>query len=205
MPTDRRRRERGNASVEFVLIAPFLLLVFMLAYNSGVLGYAFIDEAVTLRRAAHFGAVWRHTGNRAGNIACNSVDFNERYADGFERCFSVRTLDDVRLLDDMEDAGNESVNGLIGLEVKNPVRGITGVIREDTPPILTRAESVLSYRAWGGWGGAAFGTVEWSRSHSISANRSWELRDLPAGYNRFLHEKLEDADELFPTVFARRD
>lgn len=203
MRTDPRRHERGNASVEFVLIAPFLLLVFMLAYNSGVLGYAFIDEAVALRRSAHFGAVWRHTGLGAATIACTSVDNNDRYAQGLVGCTTRVEADHIRLLDDMEQAGNDDVGSLLGLTEDDPVRGITQVIREDAPPSVTRARSALRYRAWGGWAGAAFGSVTWTRTHSISANRSWELRDLPAGYNFFLYGKLDDARDLFPTVFER--
>ncbi len=204
MPTEGRR-ERGTASVEFVLVAPLLLLVLMLAYNSGVLGFAFIDESVALRRSAHYGASWRHSGAAAAGIACFSVDNNDHYARGLVGCRTTVDGDHAAFLDDMEQAGNDAVGGLLGLTVDDPVRGITQVIREDTPPSVTRAYSALRYRAWGGWAGEAFGTVRWVRSHSISSNRSWELRDLPAGYNAFLHEKLESADELFPTVFARRN
>jgi hypothetical protein len=174
--------------VEFILIAPFLLLVLLLVYNTGLLMHVKAEQAVTVRRATWSAALYRHLPAGLSRVACFTAEPDREFGGNYLFvCGEDDATGDFR-------TGMERAGGGV-------VAGVTDVIRRDTPPYLAAANSFVDFRAWGGWMGDDFGTVFWRNRHALSANQSWELGDLPVGYNEYLRRELRSADTIFPSVF----
>lgn len=186
------RTEQGHASIEFTMTLPFLLLIFLLVYNSAVLMLIKQEDAVSVRRAAWSAALYRDKGAAVAQLACRRIDLDRSFGADFSVSCRNPQADGNPFLRDMERAGGRSL------------RGVTRVIQRDTAPFVTVGRSSSRFQAAGGWAGEKLGDVSWRNRHAVSANRSWELGDLPAGYNRFLRKELKQSRKLFPNIFRRQ-
>jgi len=185
MPTERqRRRSAGQASIEAVLVMPLLLTLVILAENSARI-MLFKEQAIISTRLA----AWREARSGGMGGRCRETRPARTFGGSFE-INGCPTADDdaTRFLEDMDDSGNSESRGAI-----RDVRG-------DPRPKVVTVDGSGGY--WP-FGPERFARVELTDHHTLSANRAWERKDLPIGYDRFLKRKLDDGRELFPNLFPK--
>lgn len=79
IPSDRRRRSRGNTMIEFALAFPLLFLIFIGTFQFGYSFYVFHRLESTVRAAARFGAIYPYTSSN-GNPTTEYLTAIKNYA-----------------------------------------------------------------------------------------------------------------------------
>ena len=207
------RSQRGTASMEAMFVFPILMFGFFFLQKAAGIMATQEHAAVSVRTAA-----WSHALHRGyEDPILPSISGLGVALDLCDKAVFDGTTDgtfDVSCdLDGAADRGHgarfrKEVEGLGSVTASNDVRDaaydLTRDIDKATPPLFSRATADVGFTpirpALTGGG------IQWSIHHTVGANQSWQLKDLPKGYDEQLKARLQGndndtAEELYADLF----
>lgn len=159
--TDSIRRQKGVASVEAILLIPFVLFFLVLIFVSLRLALVKEHNIIEARTSA-----WR---NSMFNQSCQGTRVKQ-YTGQYRGARCVRN----------NGFGQVFVNSISGgrYEIQ-----FAGIIRSAGIPAMSTATSTSEYSRFIN---ASRALTPLTDSHTVDARAMWELSDMPAGYTRVL-------------------
>ncbi|MFT7460614.1 MAG: hypothetical protein ACI909_003302 [Planctomycetota bacterium] len=181
----KTNRQQGIASVEFVLIIPFMLVFILLAVKA--------FEVSKIRLLAD---------EEARNMAWMAVMFGSECPDKLSFVRSVEEQFGGRLLPGKCKIHDQAAQRFDRIVTTGPERRYQGELYRDfvgrgNVPVIVQAESrffyIISASDW-------LGDFLFKGSHAVDAAPVWELSVFPGGYDRYLEGQI-GSDLLFPGYF----
>lgn len=183
-PICTRPRAQGTASVEAVLLLPFLCVLTVLALYTTQLMLLKQENQIEARRTA-----WRHATLAA---VCFSPPRTLEYGDLLRRSCSTDKRSATQFLATLQRGGQEKHKQELVRMLRTA--GIPGAVRATSYASQTFGRPERPAESW-----TRLVLVD---HHTVDAMRHWERRDLPLGYDTYL-KKVLNSDILFPDYFPK--
>jgi hypothetical protein len=181
-------RQRGLASLEFVLILPILIVITFLAVAMARLGHLRLDMQISARNQAYEDAYgWKSASNPGLPFGLGATDIDKEtpwYVPGTTVTHPTVTA----------NAGdNFYAESATGHERFGILR-FNGVPTKITPTAYASSTNYQAVRALGSW------QITVREQYAVAAVPIWERKQIPIGYDQYLYDELRKVHFVVPGI-----